>query len=339
MHFNSIEMQDICQEPALASLSKEVNDKWYSKKSAAECMQAVFSELRNSRYWLRPYTPNYWGDKAERISNCGSYMLFARKGDSFKLQEANFCRQRLCPMCSWRRSLKQYATLSSIMDVVQDRGAKFVFATFTIRNCSGAALPQTVDTLLSAFNRLDHDIIRKRKKGIVLGAARTLEVTYNPQRNDFHPHLHVVFAVSHKYFKSGYIKHQEWRSLWSECLGVDYLPMVRIEKVKALHGESYEAAVREVAKYTVKDYDILRQDTAAGKAYVTQCLDSALRGRRLFSLSGVFFRIRKELNLEDPADGDLIVTGTDSDEIRSDVAAVMFVCRWVGGVYQLTEIA
>lgn len=223
------------------------------------------------------------------------------------------------------------------MDVAQERGCKFIFATFTIRNCSAEDLPSTVDLLLSAFKRLDHDIIRKRYKGVILGAARNLEVTYNRLRNDFHPHLHVIFAVSHRYFKDGYIKHNVWRSLWAECLDIDYLPMVRIEKVKSLHGEEYEAAVREVAKYTVKDYDILRQETAERKAFVAAALDTALYRRRLFGLTGILFRIRKELNLEDAEDGDLIVTGTDADELRADVAAAVFVCRWVGGVYQLVE--
>lgn len=341
MHFNSIEMQDFCQESALASLSQEVNDKWYSKKSAAECMARVFWELRNGAPSPLSFSnvdrQSYWTDRAARLETCGTYLEFAKKDSSFKLQHANFCRLRLCPMCSWRRSLKQYSTLSRIMDVAQERSCKFIFATFTIRNCSGVTLGTTVDLILDAFRRLDHDILRKRYKGIILGSARTLEVTYNRDRKDFHPHLHVIFAVSSKYFKSGYIKHQEWRSLWSECLGVDYLPLVRIEKVKSLHGEEYEAAVREVAKYAVKDYDILRNETSSEKAYVAECLHFALHGRRLFALTGIFFRIRKELNLEDPVDGDLIVTGTDADEIRSDVAAAIFVCRWIDGVYQITE--
>ena len=50
--------------------------------------------------------------KAERIRECGSYLQFAHDIDQYgeisltgKLNYANFCRERLCPMCSWRKEL------------------------------------------------------------------------------------------------------------------------------------------------------------------------------------------------------------------------------------------
>lgn len=75
--------------------------------------------------------------KAYRVLDCGSYLEFKRflLSGEFKLNGANFCKVRLCPMCSWGRELKIFAQTSKVMDkALELRDYRFIFLTLTYRN-------------------------------------------------------------------------------------------------------------------------------------------------------------------------------------------------------------
>ena len=49
-------------------------------------------------------------NRAEKVENCATWLTYGKTTKAeFKLFYANFCRDRLCPMCSWRRSLKIFS--------------------------------------------------------------------------------------------------------------------------------------------------------------------------------------------------------------------------------------
>ncbi|MBR2491251.1 MAG: protein rep [Ruminiclostridium sp.] len=50
-------------------------------------------------------------DRAKLVVECGTYLGILDTGEGAKIVEANFCKQRLCPACNWRRSLKIYGAL------------------------------------------------------------------------------------------------------------------------------------------------------------------------------------------------------------------------------------
>ena len=53
------------------------------------------------------------------LKECGDTLVFVRNEKGKKrLHGANFCRNRLCPMCNWRRSLKMYSQVSQITDKI-----------------------------------------------------------------------------------------------------------------------------------------------------------------------------------------------------------------------------
>ena len=55
------------------------------------------------------------------LAECGDTLAFLRDASGKKrLHSANFCRNRLCPMCNWRRSLKMYSQVSQITDRILD---------------------------------------------------------------------------------------------------------------------------------------------------------------------------------------------------------------------------
>ena len=105
------------------------------------------------------------------------------------------------------------------------------------------------------------------------------------------------------------------------------------------------SAVAEVVKYSVKASDILGRfdkqgflvapfpDDEIDAAVLT--LSSALHGRRLTALGGVFDDVAKRLQLDDCENGDLI--HVDGTEMRTDVALMIRRYSWSCGAYKLLD--
>src|SRR5699024_12465522 len=73
----------------------------------------------------------------------------------------------------------------------------FVFLTLTAPNVKADELDDEIKHYNKSFQRL---MQRKEVKSAVKGYVRKLEVTYNKERDDYHPHLHVILAVNKSYF-------------------------------------------------------------------------------------------------------------------------------------------
>ena len=121
--------------------------------------------------------------RAHRVENCGSFLEFGLAGDEWKLHKANFCRDRLCPLCNWRRSMKIFAQTSAIMDELQKQGFRFLFLTLTVRNCEFHELEQNVSALIEGYKKLYR---KKDFKKVICGSFRTLEITINKKTCTFH---------------------------------------------------------------------------------------------------------------------------------------------------------
>lgn len=258
-------------------------------------------------------------NKFYRMRDCGTYLEFRRyKSGDFKLNTANFCKQRLCPMCSWRRSLKIFSQVSIIMEELKKTDYRFIFLTLTQKNCEGRDLKEYIDNMYKAWKKL---FSRKKFKLSFIGWFRALEVTHNidpdsKSYNTFHPHFHVVLVVNKSYFndKRIYISQEEMIQLWRKSLKVDYDPNVDIRVFDKR--KNIKKSVAEVAKYTVKDTDIIIPDNLELTDYSVMILDEALANRRLVAFGGVFKTIHKAMNLDDYETGDLI--NTDSDNCCND---------------------
>ena len=127
------------------------------------------------------------------MSNCGEWLTFNESEDGIKLVGASFCRQRICPMCQWRKAERQFSNCIQIAEYLSGQGYRFLHMVLTTRNCDGGVkLTETVHKLYSAFALL----MKKAKvKRAFKGVLRTLEVSYNYDTHQFHPHLHCLVAV------------------------------------------------------------------------------------------------------------------------------------------------
>lgn len=302
------------------------------KRADAERLAGVYGEIHR-----RLLAPSYQR-RAELVSQCGTFLEYQVSEQGSRLHRANFCRDRLCPLCTWRRSLKIYAQISQVMDVLQERGYVFLFLTLTIRNRPGADLPDAVQTLYSGWRQMYHE--NRVFRRTICGTFRSLEVTRNEQTGEYHPHLHCILAVRPSYFDGkNYLTKSAWRAMWRDCAGLDYEPQVDIQRIRPRAGAdgsvSLAGAAAEVAKYATKSADYLHGSLDDMVACVSDYL-IALAGRRLCAYTGVFGRVRRELALDDVEDGDLV--RVDGTGIRPDLAYMIVRYHWRAGVY-VREIA
>lgn len=300
---------------SLDALQVEVESKFQPKKEASQELAKVYKVM-------------HLDSRSARVHECGSYLEYHLTDSDKKLHLANFCKDRLCPMCNWRRSLKIFSQVSRVMDKLEADGYQFLFLTLTVKNCSAERLPDTCQMLFDGWRKLYN------KKGIfkksIAGTFRSLEVTRNRKTGEFHPHLHVVLAVTPDYFAGrNYISQSKWVDLWASCCALDYCPIVDIRRIKP-GSKGLSGAVAEASKYAVKSADFLTGSMPEQVAYVSAFL-SALTGRRLCAFTGVFDKVRKELALDDVENGDLV--HVDAEELREDVAYMVVKYSWKTGVY------
>lgn len=222
-------------------------------------------------------------EKAETISCCGNHIGITAINGIAHIVKADFCRERICSVCAWRRQSKFVAQMFPILEII-GKNCEFLLVTLTMRNVTLEELSGAVDVMLSAYDKL---LKRRKVKRAWLGKVRALEVTYNKNTQTFHPHLHLFVSVEKNYFcdNSLYITQGELSAMWGECLCSGYDPICDIRKVT----EEKHGAV-ETLKYTFKT----TKDATALEGYFFK-----LKGRRLVSFSGNFAKVRKQLALSD----------------------------------------
>lgn len=270
------------------------------------------------------------------VRNCGTWLQFI--GD--KLGAANFCKNRLCPICQYRRSRRAFWVMSQMLDWMdaQDERYRFVFLTLTVRNCAGADLRDVLTDMSAAFNRMRN---HRRIKSAIRGFARSTEVTIG-KNGSYHPHYHLILAVTDDYYE-GMITQDEYCRIWQKSCKLDYKPVCYVRAISAKRTNAVDAmakpttvleyrAVCEVSKYAAKSSQYLSRVPEITDSRVN-VLYHALRGKRLISYCGIFADAARALKINMDEDADI---GRDG-ELRPDVDFVVTTWYWSSGVsrYQL----
>ena len=297
-------------------------------------------KLQNTEYARRLETLGY--KTFTNVYQCAEVLRFMQVPDgSLKLKQAWFCKSKLCPICNWRRSMKYGVQLGQIIDVARERKpkAKFIFLTLTVKNVPGEELGAELSRLSKAFKRL---FDRAKVKKAVIGYLRAVEVTYSAERDDYHPHIHVLLMVKASYFKKAeyYISQEEWTEMWEQSAKLDYKPVVHVRKVRPnkrkANGEmDLRGGVLEVAKYPTKPIEKMGK-TEKQKLKVTDDLMKALKNKRQIGFGGLFKEIRKELQLDDVERGDLIHIDDENQDVSMGVEIVA-IWNWERKNYFIKE--
>ena len=272
---------------------------WRGRKILSLKLADIFKELQYKKTFV------------ERVISCGDTLQFIQNQDgNLKLYQAYFCKNKLCPMCNWRRSMKYSYQTSRIVDeaIKQEPKGRFLFLTLTVKNVEGQALNSTISQLTKSFDRL---FKRAKVQRNLLGYLRSVEVTHNENDKTYHPHIHVLMMVRPSYFQSkkDYITQKEWSDMWSQSLKVDYVPMIDIRTVKET-GKGLRGAVLETAKYPTKPIKL----DVENKQVVDDLYNGLYRKRQL-GYGGLFKTIKKQLALDDAENGDLVHTSDDKENI------------------------
>ena len=157
---------------------------------------------------------------------------------------------------------------------------------------------------------------------------RAIEVTYNQEKDTYHPHIHCIFAVKAQYFTKGYIKKSDWVELWQKAMNLDYQPSVHVKTIKETDNDKTKA-VAEVAKYPTKSADLLKIEDEKQAVQALIALTKTMKGRRLITFGGDFATIKRELKLDDIENGDLIHA---EQEVQNFNAVAKIIYRWRAGV-------
>lgn len=314
-----------CQENA----EKELSESFKPRKTLSEYLAESYFRLG----YLK---------ESQRVYECSSYLAFSHAvfedytlDANSKLHRANFCRDRLCPTCLWRRSLKYFNQASKILSVLE-KDHEFLFLTLTAPNCAPEDLSETIDKFMKGWDRLTK---RKRYKDAVYGYSRALEVTINRENNTYHPHFHCVLAVKPSYFTSRcYISQAEWLQLWRDTYGDQNITQVDVRKAYAkpsAGGASVPlgSVVAEAVKYSTKptEYIIPNDPDETDRAVAT--LKPSLHKRRLIQYGGCFKDVARRLKLDDPEEGDLLHVETD---VHPAIAHFITHYSWGLGCYRIT---
>jgi plasmid rolling circle replication initiator protein Rep len=280
--------------------------------------------------------------KYYRVRDCGDYIEFKKfKDGTLKLNRANFCKVRLCPMCSWRREKKIFSQTSKIMNkALETKEYRFLFLTLTCKNVYGSELSNCLNNLFHSFKKLSE---RAKFKKAFKGWFRALEISHNLKKDSkdydtYHPHFHIILMVNKTYFDDPnyYIMQEEWTNLWKQSMRVDYTPIVNIKALKTGTKRQTAKSVSEAAKYTVKDNDYIIPEDENMTDSAVMILDKALENRRLIAFGGELKKIHKSLNLDDAIDGDLI--HNDDEELREDVDYIVQGFGWHIGYKQYIRV-
>ena len=285
------------------------------------------------RYNLTPSTMN-------SVRYCGDLLYFDQYADGHQqLKNAYFCHRRLCPLCAWRRSLKNLVYLGCILTEAVKREPKgqFVFLTLTEKNCDFGSLHDVLAEQSKALRRMMRYVKVDRA---VLGYVRTTEVTVNLRSWTFHPHIHLLLMVKPSYFKHFYIKKDDWIAMWQKARKLDYAPSISIEKVKPSEKDpSLVAAAKEVGKYQTKPGSYLTEDFNRD-VRVLDKLEDGLYRSRLLSYGGLLAQCRKDLDLEDDESTEDLVTFEQKakpEELSAPVKTVLYLWQHFAQNYIAVE--
>lgn len=237
-------------------------------------------------------------NQAYNLMNCGSYLAFRHfldgKGTK-KLIGANFCKNPLCPVCSWRKHIENQKALEKVLYNSKKNLYHIVLA-----------IPNTFELSREHIRELKENAVRfiKDESGLYCNSYfLSLEIVYSEK--GFHPHLHIIIESDY------YIKVSEeyiiemsklwrlysdstfsWRDFYNKGKRGYTFYITGIKKSDVV------SASKELTKYVLKpsSYDIITYE-------VVEQLYMSISRTHLLSFGGnikkQLIKTKKDINLSD----------------------------------------
>lgn len=274
--------------------------KWNEKKNDAALVADKMGKIRVIMHeWQSAEEAKaYWIQRGSRMAECANRIeyTYCLECGSMHIAKTNLCRDRLCPVCSWRLSLQRIGEMMHALEwlYARDKAINGAMLTLTMRNVEIGCLNDAITSLLDGWSKL-----RKRRafQRWVIGYARSLEITRG--NNTWHPHLHILLLFRPEYDKQ--ISQKDFASMWRECLGVDYTPICDIRRSykrgKTASEDSWSKSIETVLEAT--KYAIEGKITKAATPDELAEIAIAVHGRRLISYGMALSEARAALGIAD----------------------------------------
>lgn len=319
----------------LTDVDKELSEEFIDRKLYTRYL--CDSYYRCSSRGFDTAKINYF-DRYSSVSSCSRFLDFGMTiSGEHKLCKANFCRDKFCPMCSWRRARRLYNQVYSCIDLIHS-DYQFLFLTLTVPNVEACELSNTIDFLNKSFQLF---VRYKFLKSIAVGYVKCLEITYNRRRDDYHPHLHILLVVPFDYFKSDYyISRDSFLFAWRRATNNYNITQVDVRRVRCNPNRpelnNISSAVAEVTKYAIKPTDYIFTDSRLLTDRILYTLSNVLYGRRTISFGGIFFKLRRQLGYTKDINDDDDLIHVDNKPADNIVSVSRYV--WYNGRYHLYAV-
>lgn len=314
------------------AFSLRYGKKWEAKKKAAKetaaKMEAIGEKIR-----------------AIRMRNCAEIVngQVCEHCGQMHVQYANLCRDRFCPVCKWRLSMKRFTTMYQIVTGLRQRypEASWQFVTLTCQNCAPQDLPEVMDEMQRCWNSIASAKKFKRK---VAGWARSTEITYNEVTGLLHPHYHVLVMYKELEEPDEYIIHRWLKGLkFKTSILAQDAQTIEFTVDEQLHigwqvdqneeDDKIINAVLETYKYSTKDKEIENMPLGVFRMMV-----NVLQNRRLVAFGGVIKEYAKELEIDRLEDADERDSEEEEREVERCIKCgnshlVEIIGKWAGDSY------
>lgn len=267
--------------------------------------QKVVKHMRIASYQYRELR-----NRVFRMSDCGKKIVYEVVDNVYKFAGASLCRDRLCPICAWRLSIKRTAEMMETIRQlsIEYPDTKAIHVVLTVRNCRLTELRDVLKQITQGFTRLKK---RRLWQDYIMGYLRSVEITYNAETETYHPHIHCIAIVANRYSRQ--ISVGDWSDMWRDAARLDYNPIIwathayaatqpnvdimqhvydiEQSKTDADKQAASKAAIIEAVKYAVKPTAL---DAIARAGDIGE-FSRAVAGTRMLSCGGIVKQLRAKL--------------------------------------------
>lgn len=205
----------------------------------------------------------YSQDRIDRFRKCGSAAWVYRlpTDPPEYVVHGSYCHDRWCLPCQQRRARQIAATVEQLCE---RRTVRFI--TLTLRS-SHQALPSQISRLFGSFRRLRQTTLWRTN---VRGGVAFLELTYNADRQQWHPHFHVLTV-------GRFLPYDDLRTAWHTVTGDSHVVDIRLAR-----------RPRDVLRYVVGYVTKAVKPSITRDAHRFQQAMAALSGRTMATTFGEF---------------------------------------------------
>ena len=289
----SAALEKVIEKTSTTLDTLEITSDWFKSKSHQSLYyatlrkgytnQTLFAllDVKKSASLEKVWAKRYW-----KTFHCSSIIL--QNGNDIK---GGLCRQRWCQNCNRIKTAELRNKYEESFKNLQDEDDLF-FITLTSPTVKRGKLNDEITKKYKGFARIKDNL--RKNYGIKLIGGRKLEITYNQEKNWYHPHFHFI--------QKGKKEAELLLKLWME-----QFPNAGLggQEIKLIPKNNDGKDLREIFKYATK-HEVKDDISADALHHIYSCL----KGRRIFQPYGKLKGVKRVVEKkENSLNGDWLRSG------------------------------